>query len=154
MLYEKLLREAQHNDIEVYEQSMKPTIKGLYCDKIVWINRRIPTNVEKACVLAEELGHYHTSTGDILDQKSLSNRKQEKRARNWAYERLVPLSAFVQAHKEGIKSKYELAEFLDVTEEFLHSAIKHYQEKYGLSVQVGKYTICFEPLGVLELFEE
>lgn len=154
MIYEKLLKEAQHNDIEVYERPMKPKIKGLYSDSIVWINRHIPTDIEKACVLAEELGHYHTSTGDVLNQKSLSNRKQEKRARNWAYERLVPLSSFVQAHKERIKNRYELADHLGVTEDFLESAINYYKARFGLSVSVGKYTICFEPLGVLELFEE
>lgn len=133
-------------------------LKGLYVEtasiKAILLNKSISTYKERLCILAEELGHYHTSSGNILDQNLLSNRKQEKRARNWAYEKLVPLSAFVQAHKQGIRSRYELADHFGVTEDFLDSAIKHYKEKYGLSVQAGKYTICFEPLGVLELFEE
>ena len=32
---------------------------------------------EKACVLAEELGHHYTTVGDIIDQKESENRKQE-----------------------------------------------------------------------------
>ncbi|WNF33799.1 ImmA/IrrE family metallo-endopeptidase [Aeribacillus composti] len=153
MTYENLLREAQQHGIDTYEKPMTPTIKGLYSDKVIWINKNIPTNDEKACILAEELGHYHTSSGNILDQSKISNRKQELRARTWAYERLVPLQKIVQAHKSGVRNRYELAEYLGVTEDFLNSAIKRYQEKYGLCVSVESYTVCFEPLGVLEMFE-
>lgn len=153
MTYENLLQEAQQHGIDTYEKPMTPTIKGLYSDKVIWINKNIPTNDEKACILAEELGHYHTSSGNILDQSKISNRKQELRARTWAYERLVPLQKIVQAHKSGVRNRYELAEYLGVTEDFLNSAIKRYQEKYGLCVSVESYTVCFEPLGVLEMFE-
>jgi hypothetical protein len=154
MTYEKLLRESQQVSVDVYERVMKPTVKGLYCDKIIWINKRIPTSIEKSCILAEELGHYHTSSGDIIDQAKLQNRKQEKRARSWAYEKLVPISSFVHAHKTGIRNRHELADFLDVTETFLEEALNHYKEKYGLFKSIGSFTICFEPLGILEMFEE
>lgn len=129
---------------------MKPRVKGLYSDNIIWINKIIPSDTEKACVLAEELGHYHTSAGDILDQTNLMNRKQEKRARTWAYKRLIPLSRIVEAYKAGVKNRYELADFLGVTELFIDEAINRYKEEYGLYASFGKYTIYFEPLGVLE----
>lgn len=99
MVYENLLREAQQHGIDTYEKPMTPTIKGLYSDKVIWINKNIPTNDEKACILAEELGHYHTSSGNILDQSKISNRKQELRARTWAYERLVPLQKLYKPTK-------------------------------------------------------
>lgn len=38
---------------------------------------RYGTNVEKACVLAEGLGHYYTTVGNILNQSSTANHKQE-----------------------------------------------------------------------------
>lgn len=153
MTYGKLQKEAAQKGIDIYEESMKPTVKGLYGDKTIWINKGIPTNTEKACILAEELGHFHTTDGDIIDQSNLSNRKQEQHARQWAYEKLVPLSSIVQAHEAGIGNRYELAEFLGVTEEFLEAALKRYQEKYGLCVNSGDYTVCFEPLRVLEISE-
>src|SRR5690606_38194170 len=106
-----------------------------------------------ACILAEELGHYHTTAGDITDQTSISNRKQERRARVWAYERLIPLSSIVRAHKAGIHCRHDFAEFLHVTEDFLDAAIRRYREKYGISVKINGYTICFDPLGVVEFFE-
>lgn len=152
-MYERLYKEAEHLGVSIYERPLTTRIKGLYADNVIWINRNIPTKTEKACILAEELGHYHTSIGDIIDQKDIRNRKQEKIARLWAYEKLVPLSKIVQAHKAAIRNKHELAEFLDVTEQFLEDALKRYKEKYGLTKQVDNYTICFDPLGVIDWFE-
>lgn len=128
-MYEELLSEV---DIKVFEVDLPPSIKGLYCDNIVWINKKLQTVAEKTCILAEELGHHHTSVGDILDQTDVRNRKQELLARRWAYERLVPLRAIVQAYRLGARNRYELAEYLGVTEDFLEAALKRYQEKYGV----------------------
>lgn len=131
---------------------------GLYVEmgraEVILIDRRITAKAEKTCILAEELGHYHTTSGDILDLTDVRNRKQEKRARNWGYEKLIPLQSFVEASKEGVRNQYELAEFLEVTEEFLEEAIAHYKEKYGLYVEWTSYLIYFDPLGVLKLFDD
>ncbi|KYG89608.1 hypothetical protein A0U40_12420 [[Bacillus] sp. KCTC 13219] len=152
-LYESLLSEGAQLNINISEQWMPYTTKGLYADNIIWINDRIPTQIEKACVLAEEIGHYHTSSGDILDQSNITSHKQELNARRWAYKKLVPLSKIVQAHKLHITNRYELADYLSVTEDFLNDAIAWYTNKYGLSVSIDNFTICFEPLGVVEFFE-
>ncbi|NMM52125.1 ImmA/IrrE family metallo-endopeptidase [Paenibacillus aquistagni] len=153
MTYESLLLEAQRMNIEVFEKSIGGNIQGLYNDGVVWINKKISTAHDKYCVLAEEIGHHVTTSGDILDQSNIVNKKQELRARYWAYEKLVPLKAIITAHKAGIRNRYELAEHLGVSERFLDSAISRYKEKYGAAATVDKYTICFEPLGVIELFD-
>jgi len=148
--YEHLLTEAFQHDVEVHEKNMSLRIKGLYSDNVIFINKLISTNTEKACVLAEELGHHHTSSGDILDQTKLINKKQEKRARNWAYKRLIPLSKFICAYKAGVRNRYELAEYLGVTEMFLEETLERYKEEYGLYKTIEEYTVYFEPLGVLK----
>lgn len=149
MSYERLLLAAQGMNIEIYETSIRGNIKGLYQDGIVWINNNISTNTEKLCILAEELGHYHTTSGNILNQSDLQNRKQELRARQWAYQCLIPLEEIVQASYKNVSGRHELAEYLGVTDQFLQEAIDRYTEKYGLSVRVDdKHTIYFEPLYV------
>ncbi|SDG48787.1 ImmA/IrrE family metallo-endopeptidase [Desulfosporosinus hippei] len=154
MLYEMLITEAESQNVEVCEEHMGPRIRGLYGDNVIWLNQGLPTHAAKVCVLAEEMGHHYTSTGNILNQKKLAHIKQEKRARNWAYKKLIPLESFVNAFKEGITNRYEFAEFLGVTEYFLEQAIEHYKEKYGLCVEWTSYVIYFEPLGVLEIYED
>ncbi len=151
MHYDILLREAKQHGVDVYEEPMTPTVKGLYADGVIWINRSIPTATEKACILAEELGHHHTSTGNIIDMNDLRNLKQERRARAWAYERLVPLSKIIQAYQNRITDQYELAEYLGVTEQFLQQAIDYYLTKHGQHVVLDKHIIFFDPLAVIEI---
>ncbi|MBQ6448566.1 MAG: ImmA/IrrE family metallo-endopeptidase [Bacillus sp. (in: Bacteria)] len=152
MNYETLLSEAEKNAIDVYERKMNSSIKGLYGDRVIWINKN-QSSTEKYCTLSEELGHHYTTSGHILNLKTITNIKQEKRARNWGYKKLVPLKKIVQAHKTGIKNRYELAEFLNVTEKFLDEAIQRYKEEFGLFKNVDGLTVCFEPLSVVEFFE-
>lgn len=148
-MYEKLQEEAAALNIEVEERVLKKRIKGLYGGKVIWINKNIDSSVEKACVLAEELGHFYTSVGDILDQSNISNIKQERRARSWAVHKLIPLERFIEAFKKGCRSRYEIAEFLEVTEEFLEQSLKFYSQKYGNEVQVDdEYVLFFNPLAV------
>ncbi|MBR0580987.1 ImmA/IrrE family metallo-endopeptidase [Bacillus altitudinis A23-8] len=150
--YEQLLEQAQSWNVFVYEKDTKGTTKGLYVDSHILIDKKMST-IEKNCILAEELGHHHTTFGNISNQNKLPNKKQELRAREWGYKLLFPLEKLIDAQKEGIRNRFELAEYLNVTEQFLEDALKRYKEKYGLYKQIGKHTICFEPLGVIENFE-
>ena len=151
--YEELQEEASGNGVDVCDYSFSSErIKGLYCDGTIAINKDL-TDTQKACVLAEELGHYHTSTGDILNQSDPAHRKQERHARLWGYNRAVGLSGIIQGYKAHCRSRYDLAKYLDVTEEFLTEALTCYRDKYGTSVELDGYLIVFDPsLAVLEKF--
>lgn len=150
MNYEELLSESDNVGLIVKEKPLKYNdgrIKG----KRVAIRRDIKTSTEKACVLAEELGHYHTTVGNILNQTSVSNRKQERRAHIWAHDRLIDLTGIISAYKAGCCNAHEVAEHLEVTEEFLQEAISYYRQRYGICARVGNYIIYFEPgIAVLE----
>lgn len=149
---DKLLKEAYQNNVDIYEKPMPKRIKGLYADNVIWINAQVSNTNEKRCILAEELGHYHTSFGDILDQSNLNNRRQEKQARNWAYKKLIPLTKIIEAFHAGVQNNYELADYLNVTEDFLSDTLDRYKEEYGVSKTMDQYTIFFEPLTVMEIY--
>ena len=117
------------------------------------LNKELKTSTEKKCILLEELGHHYTSSGNILDLSVTQNRKQERTARLWAYNKQIGLRGLIQAHEYGCKNRFEVAEYLDVTEQFLEEAIICYREKYGLSTTLDNYIIYFEPLGILSLKE-
>ncbi|AVV56385.1 ImmA/IrrE family metallo-endopeptidase [Paenibacillus glucanolyticus] len=151
MIYDNLLNEAAQLGIDTYEKPMSPRNKGLYSDNVIWINKFLRTRTEKACAAAEEIGHHHTSFGDILDLSDVSARKQELRARQWGYKRLVPLSSIVQAHNAKVKGRFEIAEYLGVTEEFLQASIDRYRDRFGVLTTIENYIIYLDPLHVVEV---
>ena len=152
MNYEELLIEADAQGVSVDENiPFKSNLKGLYIDNNIALASSLQTSAEQACILAEELGHHYTTVGDILDQSIAENRKQEHRARVWAYRNAIGLSDLVSAYKRGCQNRYEIAEYLNITESFLVGAIEDYKAQYGLFTKVDNYIIYFEPLGILEL---
>lgn len=148
-MYEELLREAEREGVEVISWSLKGNTKGAYYNGVIALGKNITTTAEKTCVLAEELGHYYTSCGDILDQKITTNRKQEKKAKKWAVQRLVSLNNLICAFKSGARNKYEVAEFLGITEKFLDITIEVYYRKYGTYKIIDDWIIYFSPFGYL-----
>lgn len=152
MTYENLLDECNQLGIKVKEVILKSS-DGLCKGNRIAINKSLKTNNEKKCILAEELGHYKLTVGDITDQSKTENVKQELIARRWSYTKLVGFDKLIEAHKSYIK-EHELAEYLGVTEQFLHEAIEYYKSKYGLWYEIDNYIIRFEPLGIIEKFED
>ncbi len=145
-IYEEMQDRAYNAGIDVVEYSFRnKTIKGLYCDGTAAISNDIDTNAERACILAEEMGHHYTSAGNIIDQTDEQNRKQEFRARMWAYNEMVGLIGIIDAYKNGCRNSYEVAEYLEVTEEFLNDALNTYKDKYGVYTIVDNYAIYFIP---------
>ncbi len=149
--YEKLQDEACEDGIDVIDYTFhSDRIKGLYSKGTVAIRKDMNTT-EKACVLAEELGHHYTSVGNIIDMDSSSNRKQERQARLWAYNKQIGLKGLVRAYEHGCTASHEIAEYLDVTEEALQECIEFYRDKYGEYKTVEHYIIFFIPhLAVLK----
>lgn len=111
----------------------------------VAIRQDLSTSIEKACVLAEELGHHYTTYGNILDQSDASNRKQELRARAWAYNKQIGLLGLIRAYEHGCRNRFEIAEYLEVTEEVLEECLIFYRNKYGVCANIDNYVVYFIP---------
>lgn len=141
--YENLLRE--YSKIPVIEVDLQYGFKGLYRNGKIAIKKNL-NNIEKGCILAEELGHHFKTIGNILDQTKISNVKQEKTARLWAYAKVLPVASFIDAYNHGCTNRFEVAEFLNVTEEFLQEALDRYIEKYGNYIYQGDILIHLNPL--------
>lgn len=148
--YETLLKEADSLGLIVKEKPLQYNNGRIKGNRIAI--RKDMTETEKACVLAEELGHYYTAVGNILDQSSVENRKQEMQGRILAYNKQVGLRGIVDAYLHHCQNLSEAAEYLGVTAEFLSDSIMYYKNKYGVFATVDNYTVVFEPtIAVIEL---
>jgi hypothetical protein len=156
---ELLLDEARLYRIEVKNATLPKRIKGLYFSDnnlppVIALNKQcIEGMSEELCIMAEEIGHHFTSAGDLLSN-SIDKAiivKQEQIARKWAVKRIASLTDIINAYENGAQSLYEMAEYMDITEDFLCRAIELYRRKHGLMTEVGdKYIVYFEPFGVLK----
>ena len=142
---EKLEQEAFEQNIPVdYVKFKSARLHGLYIDGSIAIHSGL-SSAQTADTLAEELEHHYTSVGNILDLTKVANRKQERIARLRAYDRRIGLSGIVQGYQHHCQTLYELADCLDVSEEFLAEALECYRERYGTHVEFDGYMIFFIP---------
>lgn len=144
MTYESLI--AQYPHLVIKEVKTLPSgLAGLYMDEVVLIDKN-RSHYEKHCILAEEIGHYETTHGDITDLQKLTNWKLELAARRWGYEKIVSLDKLIECHESGFKTVEEVCTHLEVTEDYLITSIAHYHSRFGVSTIHSGYEIFFDPL--------
>lgn len=150
--YEKQLVKAENENIRVFERSFN-TYDGRIKGNRIYIRKGMPI-LKSACVLSEEIGHYHTCSTDILDQSNSNNRHLEEKGRRWAYNDMIGLFGLVKAYKYGCNSLYDMAQYLNVSEEFLGDALRSYRAKYGTGVRFNEYFVSFEPQLIIYEFNK
>lgn len=149
--YDDLLINANKQGFLVVEIDLGiDTPCGKCIGNTIYINNRITTK-EKACILAEEIGHYYLTVGDITNQKDINNKKQELKARRYGYNLLIEPDDIIHAIKKGCNNRYEIADYLNISEDFFEELIEDYKKRYGIGVLVGNYYLQLEPnLGIIK----
>lgn len=156
VIYDSLLQEYE-DSVTIIECDLldQTGVEGLNCDNVILIDKNLSDNKKKT-VLAEELAHYETSVGNILDLSDIQKRKQEIKARRLAYEKIITLDDLIKCYKEGYTTNWEIADYLDVDADFLQGTLEHYQNKYGLHFQYNGYFFRFngECLEIFNFFSK
>ena len=150
-MIENLYRIIDDHNIKLIEKdltSIDPALKGLYFDNFILLDKNIDTVAERACILAEEIGHHFTTIGDILDTSDLHKEKEEEKSRRWASKLLIEPLRLIDAFNAGVGSRWELSQFLDLTEEFIEESLLHFKKLYGERITIGEYSIHFDPLWI------
>jgi Zn-dependent peptidase ImmA (M78 family) len=143
----------------IHTNELPNRIKAItYCDdesNLIFINQNIESACEKACILAEELGHYCTSSGELLSGICpLNVVKQEEIARRWADDFLLSPMAIATAIRKGCMCEDDLVEHFGVTHEYLNDAIKRHYCRHGEYFKVDQVTVLiFRPLGLLSMLK-
>ena len=130
--------------LAIHEEKMQ-CHDGLLIGRDIIIREDLPTLAKKTDVLAEEIAHAELTVGNILDQTDSNNRRQEHKARLRAARMRVPLEGLAAAFEARCRNGYEIAEFLDVSEDTLLEALELYREAYGPAAVAGDFVIRFEP---------
>ena len=130
---EKLEQEIYDQGIELIDYPFhSEKLKGLtfICDDkpVICVSKKVNTIKERKCILSEELSHCNVSPNrDITN-----DHQKEKQARFEGYKKLVPFEKLKEAIKNNINDIYELADYFNVTEEYMLECIEAYKLKYNI----------------------
>ncbi|PNZ87393.1 ImmA/IrrE family metallo-endopeptidase [Staphylococcus devriesei] len=149
-LYEDLVIKNKHIPIDD-GIALKGDFEGFYDNGVILIDKNL-SETRKAEVLYEELAHHKLTYGNILDQSKWINRKFENYARRHGYEAALPLRIIVEAHNYGVSNLYELAQYVQLSEEHVLEILEYYKQKHGIGTHYGNYSITFEPLRVFRMY--
>ena len=85
------------------------------------------TGAQERVCLAHELGHCETMSFYNMYSPCDVRGKHERRANRWAIKKLVPRTQYIQALKRGYTDIYSLADYFDVTADFMQKAVDFYK---------------------------
>lgn len=121
----------QKNGVLVLDYSQKNskaiTIRNSSGYGIFLDTDHMETAAEEVSILAHEYGHCATGATHAVCSPLDLIEKHEYKADRWAAHYLLPLDKLEEAVKEGYTEPWELAERLNVTEDFLRRAVYIYQ---------------------------
>ncbi len=125
--------ETDENGIMVFERKVGDR-KSVIAHTKEWtaisLNRQLIENsADEKTVLIHEISHYHTHSYYNFDSKFEMKCRKEYRAHRWAVMNYLPLDELLDAVNKGYTEPYQLAEYFDVTEDFIHTAYEIYQRQ-------------------------
>lgn len=101
---------------------------GLFVD-----TEQFSTIAEETVAIAHEAGHIFTGSMYKVSSPYEVVMKHEKSANKWAIKKLLPFDEMKEAISSGYTTKYELAEYFQLTEDFVQMAYDYYTASCGLS---------------------
>lgn len=149
--YERLMK--SYHELSFEEVScLPPKLDGLLVDKTIYLRDDLHPH-EKNAILGEEIGHFFTTSGRVTDYRDMYQFKNEVKGRRAGFEMTMPLEKLIECCELGLKNVYEVAEHLELPEEYIWAALKHYEVKYGNTVIIDQCRIVFNPLSITKVQE-
>lgn len=127
----KLYDIATRENISIEDFKMKNKAIIVRIDKEYYIGlnySKIEGITEEKELLAEELGHYYCNAFYNSNSDFSTISKKEYRANKWKCTILVSVNDFIDAFNKGLKNIYEIAEYLNLSEDTVAFAYNYYKE--------------------------
>ncbi|OZS79484.1 hypothetical protein CF394_00840 [Tetzosporium hominis] len=135
----------EYPELTIREKKQMPKgLRGLNKGFQIFLNRD-DSLYKKHFLLAEEIGHYETTAGDITMLDSISKIKAEMVARRWGYEKIISLDDLVSCFEKNHLTAEDVCHDFEIESDDLKVILDHYFDKYGPSVEHRGYIINFDP---------
>ena len=131
MNVQQLFDIAEENDIYV-DTDMQMALPSVSCD--IGVIRHIGlreglSDREMLVCFAHELGHHKRGAFYHIEAPAFSREQCEHKANQWAVHKLIPARSLYAAFRKGYVEAWQLAEYFDVTEDFIRKTIEIYKQE-------------------------
>lgn len=124
-----LYARAEEQSIEVDDFQMRELVSASFPENWIAIDtKQIKTRREEKVILAHEIGHCETGSFYNIHSPFDVRGKYENRANKRAYQMLVPYEELMEAVHRGITEIWDLADYFDVTCEFMEKAAQYWRQ--------------------------
>lgn len=94
---------------------------------------------EAVYTIAHEYGHVKTGLTGHTE-------RDEYRADKFATNLLISVETLIKALKQGVSNNHQLAEYLNVSEQYIPRMLEFLKAQYGTYVEHKQYVLHFQPL--------
>ena len=123
------IAKRENISIEDFKMKNKAIIEQIDKEYYIGLNySKIKSITEEKELLAEELGHYYCNAFYNSSSSPSTIAQKEYRANKWKCTVLVSVNDFKDAFKKGLKNVYEIAEYLNLSEDTVAFAYNYYKE--------------------------
>lgn len=113
-----------------YEKDMPEGLSGFILNQDIYINKQ-NSKTKQLETLAEELGHYETTVGQIVPVKTEKDRIQERKARRWGRMKIVTLRGLIDCYNSHLLTSEEVADYFEISIGYFWDAIADIKGKLG-----------------------
>ena len=129
MRISNLYKYAENHNIDIDYLPLRDT-KALSIPGGIALNsNKLKTLSELTEYIAHELGHQATCSFYKVNSKFETRTRMEERATRWAVEQLIPSEDLINAFKKGYTEVWQLAEYFDMSEDFIRDVIRVHKAK-------------------------
>lgn len=118
---------AEENDVDIHYLKLSTITAASMPDHIMLNPNKIETTRQLKDCLGHELGHCMTGSFYQVDNPLDIKGRHEARADRWRMQHEIPFDEFKKAIKNGITEIWELAEYFDVSEDFMRKTAEFYR---------------------------
>lgn len=123
----ELYNYADENKINVHSYPLTE-LKSLSVPNHIAIDKsKIENSTEEKVCIAHEIGHCETGSFYSNRTKLDVRERHENRANRWAVHALIPIDEYKIAIQDGYTEVWQLADYFEVTEDFIKKAIYIYK---------------------------
>lgn len=114
------------------DEDLHISVPSMACEigdfRHIGLQRGLTESQKREC-MAHEIGHHKRGALYCIEAPIFTRAQCEQKANNWAAHKLMPWRSLEKAVRLGYTEAWQLAEYFDVSEDFVRKAVEIYAQE-------------------------